>query len=174
MLLPQVNRLALASTLLAQAYSVFGSALAPVVFPRATVCNGHAELCTRSYGNVSYVGAHDSYAVGVGLRKSTRTKPLLSLLSVELSNSCCQSRSKWYILQKSLVWGSQQLFLVTQQLNDGIRLLQMQALNQSGTIELCHTSCVCPLSLYFLHKPNNHYKSLFDGGSLQDYLSTGI
>jgi len=44
---------------------------------------------------------------------------------------------------------------VTQQLNDGIRLLQMQALNQSGTIQLCHTSC-----------------SLFNGGTLQNYLST--
>jgi hypothetical protein len=38
--------------------------------------------------------------------------------------------------------GSQQLFPVTQQLNDGIRLLQLQALNQKGTIRLCHSSCV--------------------------------
>ncbi|KAA1467265.1 PLC-like phosphodiesterase [Dentipellis sp. KUC8613] len=29
---------------------------------RATVCNGHAELCDRSYGNVTFVGAHDSFA----------------------------------------------------------------------------------------------------------------
>ncbi|KAF9553437.1 PLC-like phosphodiesterase [Agrocybe pediades] len=29
---------------------------------RATVCNGHAELCNRSYGNVTFVGAHDSFA----------------------------------------------------------------------------------------------------------------
>ncbi|EGN97554.1 hypothetical protein SERLA73DRAFT_139822 [Serpula lacrymans var. lacrymans S7.3] len=29
---------------------------------RATVCNGHAELCDRSYGNVTYIGAHDSFA----------------------------------------------------------------------------------------------------------------
>jgi len=27
------------------------------------------------------------------------------------------------------------------QLNDGIRMLQMQAHNNSGTIELCHTDC---------------------------------
>ena len=31
---------------------------------------------------------------------------------------------------------------VTQQLNDGVRMLQSQAHNKSGTIELCHTSCV--------------------------------
>jgi hypothetical protein len=44
---------------------------------------------------------------------------------------------------------------ITQQLNDGIRMLQMQAHNSSGEIHLCHTSC-----------------SLYDGGSLQDYLTT--
>jgi len=48
---------------------------------RATVCNGHAEvglgdvstnivlmtvgkLCSRSYGNVTFVGAHNSYSIG--------------------------------------------------------------------------------------------------------------
>ncbi len=36
------------------------------------------------------------------------------------------------------------ILAVTQQLNDGIRLLQMQAHNNSGTIQLCHTSCVRP------------------------------
>lgn len=36
--------------------------LAPV--RRATVCNGHAELCEKGYGSVSFVGAHDSYAIG--------------------------------------------------------------------------------------------------------------
>ncbi|KAF8529779.1 PLC-like phosphodiesterase [Hysterangium stoloniferum] len=25
-------------------------------------CNGHAELCSRSYGNVTFMGAHDSFA----------------------------------------------------------------------------------------------------------------
>lgn len=41
-------------------------ALASVnVVPRATVCNGHAELCDRGFGNVTFVGAHDSYAIGV-------------------------------------------------------------------------------------------------------------
>ncbi|KII84963.1 hypothetical protein PLICRDRAFT_349496 [Plicaturopsis crispa FD-325 SS-3] len=28
----------------------------------ATVCNGHAELCDRSYGNITFFGAHDSFA----------------------------------------------------------------------------------------------------------------
>ncbi|KAJ3212128.1 hypothetical protein HDU83_005756 [Entophlyctis luteolus] len=29
----------------------------------ATVCNGYAALCSRSYDNVTFIGAHDSYAV---------------------------------------------------------------------------------------------------------------
>ncbi|KAI0032912.1 PLC-like phosphodiesterase [Vararia minispora EC-137] len=30
---------------------------------RATVCNGQAALCSRSYGNVTVAGSHDSYAI---------------------------------------------------------------------------------------------------------------
>ena len=26
------------------------------------LCNGHPELCDRSYGNITFVGAHDSFA----------------------------------------------------------------------------------------------------------------
>ncbi|KAJ8508864.1 hypothetical protein ONZ45_g8909 [Pleurotus djamor] len=35
---------------------------ASVVTKRATVCNGHAELCNRSFGNVTFFGSHDSFA----------------------------------------------------------------------------------------------------------------
>jgi len=85
---------------------------------RATVCNGHAELCSQSFGNVTFVGAHDSYAIGTSLASN-------------------QDQS------------------ITTQLDDGIRMLQMQAHNESGIIRLCHTSC-----------------SLYDGGTLEDYLKT--
>ncbi|KAJ7786548.1 PLC-like phosphodiesterase [Mycena metata] len=85
---------------------------------RATTCNGHAELCDRSYGNISFVGAHDSYAVG--------------------TNNLAANQD----------------YNVTQQLNDGVRMLQMQAHNSSGVIHLCHTSC-----------------ALLDGGTLADYLA---
>nr|ODN95593.1 hypothetical protein L204_04134 [Cryptococcus depauperatus CBS 7855] len=30
----------------------------------ATTCNGHAQLCRQLYSNVTYIGAHNSYAVG--------------------------------------------------------------------------------------------------------------
>lgn len=84
---------------------------------RATVCNGYSELCSRTYGNVTYIGAHNSYAVG--------------------SNNLAANQD----------------YDVTQQLKDGIRLLQIQAHNQNGAIHLCHSSCL-----------------LFDGGLLSDYL----
>ena len=36
---------------------------------KATVCNGSPDLCSRSYGNVTFVGTHNSYAVGVNNRQ---------------------------------------------------------------------------------------------------------
>jgi len=84
---------------------------------RATVCNGHAELCNRSFGNVTFVGTHDSYAIGVDSVMVNQDQPIM------------------------------------QQLNDGIRMLQMQAHNENGVIRLCHSDC-----------------KLLDGGTLEDYL----
>ncbi|KAI0639539.1 PLC-like phosphodiesterase [Trametes polyzona] len=100
------------------ASSISGTAAASTS-RRATTCNGHAELCDRSFGNVTFVGAHNSYAVGTGS------------------------------------FAVNQDYNITQQLNDGVRMLQSQAHNQNGTIRLCHTSC-----------------GLYDGGPLQDYLTT--
>jgi hypothetical protein len=87
--------------------------------PRATTCNGFSDFCNRSFGNVTFVGAHDSYAVGV--------------------NNLAANQD----------------YNITQQLNDGIRMLQMQTHNLSGVIQLCHTSC-----------------SLYNGGPLSTYLAT--
>lgn len=79
---------------------------------RASVCNGDASLCNRLYSNVTYIGAHNSYAVGTLAGATT---------------------------------GKNQEQDVTQQLDDGIRLLQVQAhrnANSTGAsgIDLCHSS----------------------------------
>ncbi|RPD78420.1 PLC-like phosphodiesterase [Lentinus tigrinus ALCF2SS1-7] len=50
------------SFLLSAAVAVASVKGAIVPQRRATVCNGHAELCDRSYGNVTYFGSHDSFA----------------------------------------------------------------------------------------------------------------
>jgi len=107
------NSLVQSSLFLALATTAYASSV-----PRATTCNGHAELCSQTYGNVTFVGAHDSYAVGAGNIAANQD------------------------------------YDITQQLNDGVRLLQSQAHNSSGVIELCHTSC-----------------ALLDGGSLESYLT---
>lgn len=102
-----IPRIAQAALVLLGALPVYG----------ATVCNGYAELCNRTFGNVTYIGAHDSYAVG--------------------SNNLAANQD----------------YNVTQQLTDGIRMLQVQAHLQNGAIRLCHTSCL-----------------LLDGGLFTDYL----
>jgi len=68
--------------LFAKAHPSLGSALASSLIPRATTCNGHAELCNRSFGNVTFVGAHDSYAIGINNRTSWFTSTLLDLLHI--------------------------------------------------------------------------------------------
>ncbi|KIK56552.1 hypothetical protein GYMLUDRAFT_47067 [Collybiopsis luxurians FD-317 M1] len=42
--------------------AVSGAVATTLPEKRATVCNGHAELCNRPYGNTTFLGSHDSYA----------------------------------------------------------------------------------------------------------------
>ncbi|KAF9003878.1 PLC-like phosphodiesterase [Cyathus striatus] len=100
---------------------VQGSLGARVPAKRASVCNGHAELCSRQYSNITVIGAHDSFAF---------SKDPLALAR------------------------DQQVDIPTQ-LGLGVRLLQAQSHLNNGVIHFCHTSC-----------------ALFDGGTVQDYLST--
>lgn len=113
-----VSRIAQAALVLLAALPAYNAQmLTKSESKRATVCNGHSELCSKTYGNVTYIGAHNSYAVG--------------------SNNLAANQD----------------YDVTQQLTDGIRLLQVQAHLQNGAIRLCHSSCL-----------------LFDGGLFSDYL----
>lgn len=99
--------------------STLSAVATPSSTRRATVCNGHADLCARSYGALAYVGTHNSYAVGV------------NLLAANQDHN------------------------ITQQLNDGVRMLQVQAHDEDGVVKLCHTDC-----------------RLYDGGSFKNYLTT--
>ncbi|KAI5477347.1 phospholipase C [Pseudohyphozyma bogoriensis] len=82
-----------------------------------TKCNGYEEFCSRSYSNVSVVGAHNSYSVSAG--------------SI----------------------AANQNYTVTTQLNDGIRMLQVQGHMNGNDLHLCHTSC-----------------ALLDAGTFTSYL----
>jgi hypothetical protein len=79
---------------------------ATTIQTRATICNGHAELCSKSYSGVSYVGTHNSYAFG--------------------SDNLAASQD----------------YDVTQQLDDGVRALTVQAHKSSDGVHLCHTTCL--------------------------------
>ncbi|RGP68104.1 plc-like tim beta alpha-barrel domain-containing [Fusarium longipes] len=67
-------------------------------------CNGHDELCSRKYSEITFIGAHNSAFVG--------KKP-----------------------------SQNQHASVTEQLDLGIRFLQVQTRNKNGNIQLCHSHC---------------------------------
>ncbi|GJN89687.1 hypothetical protein Rhopal_002674-T1 [Rhodotorula paludigena] len=69
-------------------------------------CNGYEEFCSRSYSNVSVVGAHNSYGVRAGSLSANQN------------------------------------YTVATQLDDGIRLLQVQGHMNGNELHLCHTLCL--------------------------------
>ena len=99
------------------------------------------KFCNRSYGNITYVGAHNSYAVGVNNRKSCVA---VSLLFIAEFHHAVFANQDYNSKRSDHHYGCSKLTptKVTQQLNDGVRLLQMQAHQNSGDIYLCHTACV--------------------------------
>lgn len=106
-----------ASTSASSSSSATASALAS-----GTACNNSPDLCSRTYDNVTHMGAHDSSF----LRDSSTDNSL---------------------------FGNQYLN-ATYALNNGLRLLQVQVHDLSGTIEMCHTTC-----------------DYLDAGSLESWLT---
>lgn len=53
--------------------------LALVAGSLAVDCNGHAELCSQPYSNVTFVGAHNSPFVGIGPADNQYTTPTQQL-----------------------------------------------------------------------------------------------
>lgn len=108
------------TVILAVFSAALGASASTTPAKRATICNGHPELCERSYGAVTYVGTHNSYAIGP---------------STNIAMNQDQD--------------------ITRQLDDGVRMLQVQAHNENGVITLCHGACF-----------------LQNGGTLRTYLVT--
>ncbi|KAJ5502913.1 hypothetical protein N7463_005787 [Penicillium fimorum] len=50
--------------------SVYTSSTTPSVSTLAATCNGRSEYCTRSYSNITFIGAHDSPFVGPLLQQN--------------------------------------------------------------------------------------------------------
>jgi hypothetical protein len=123
---------------------------------------------------MTFVGAHDSYAVGWTLNCGFA----LALQSCRrlVNNPAVaadQDRDGRYQSLQLQTW--RHLSLVTQQLNDGIRMLQVQTHNKSGTIQLCHTNCVSPITCCAptLRSHGTLGQFLLDGGKLENYLKSG-
>ena len=85
------------------------------------VCNGYAEFCGRSYGVLTHMEGAD--------------------INVKNVTFIGAHDSAFYSTSPEAL-SADQHFNVTKQLDDGIRLLQSQGHNLSGSIELCHTSCL--------------------------------
>ena len=92
------------------AQSVFAGILAPRNTSYA--CNNSPELCSRSYSNITQLGAHDS--------------PFLTTANTDTF---------------SITNAGNQNVNSTAQLTAGVRLLTAQVHNNNGSWDLCHTSC---------------------------------
>ncbi|KAF9257123.1 PLC-like phosphodiesterase [Marasmius fiardii PR-910] len=60
---------------------------------RTSVCNGHAELCSRSYSNVTFIGAHDSFAYSDDIFAISRDQRLNISEQLELGVRLLQAQS---------------------------------------------------------------------------------
>ncbi|KAI2627359.1 PLC-like phosphodiesterase [Hypomontagnella submonticulosa] len=60
-------------------YSTAFSALTLAAGSLAADCNGHAELCSRQYSKVTFIGAHNSPFVGIGPSDNQFTSPTQQL-----------------------------------------------------------------------------------------------
>lgn len=60
---------------------------------RATVCNGRAELCNRSYGNITFVGSHNSYAVDTDILDLSRNQEVNVVSQLNLGVRLLQAQS---------------------------------------------------------------------------------
>jgi len=60
---------------------------------RAQLCNGHAELCDRGYGNVTFLGSHDSFAFSGNPFALARTQEVDLLAQMTLGVRMLQAQS---------------------------------------------------------------------------------
>ncbi|KAK2463321.1 hypothetical protein APHAL10511_004632 [Amanita phalloides] len=63
---------------------------------RASVCNGHAELCSRSYGNVTFIGSHDSFAYSKNPLYASRDQSVDILTQLKKGVRLLQAQSHWW------------------------------------------------------------------------------
>lgn len=65
----------------------------PLASKRVTICNGRAELCNRSYGNITFIGSHDSYAVDEDVLDLSRDQEVEVISQLNLGVRLLQAQS---------------------------------------------------------------------------------
>lgn len=91
-----------------------------------STCNGHAEFCDRSYSNVSVIGAHNSYGVSKGN---------CAYFRAALNYTETLTRYRF-----DMTVAANQNYTVATQLDNGVRMLQVQGHMNGNDLHLCHTS----------------------------------
>lgn len=91
-----------------------------------STCNGHAEFCDRSYSNVSVIGAHNSYGVSKGN------------CAYFCANFDCMTALTPNRVDMTVA--ANQNYTVATQLDNGVRMLQVQGHMNGNDLHLCHTS----------------------------------
>lgn len=90
----------------------FTSSVVGLTIPtkRAQLCNGHAELCDRKYGNVTFLGSHDSFAFSGNPFALARTQEVDLLSQLTLGVRMLQAQGHMNNKQLHFCHGSCGLF----------------------------------------------------------------
>lgn len=114
-----------------------------VISRREGPCNGSDKLCNRPYGLVTFLGAHDSFAIS---SSDLDSKSYLYLLACSSFNHTCLVATDQHVG-------------ITEQLNKGVRMLQGQMHKDGNELKLCHTSCVRLFIRHFWFLPSCIFSS---------------
>ncbi|CAI7673613.1 unnamed protein product [Penicillium pancosmium] len=136
----------------------------------ATATGNQTLLHTSTSDSVTVlVGGGGTTTLGNNSMNATHTHSSTSSIPTETNTTPCNGYSEFCMRNYSNITNvaahnspfvvpgnaaSNQALKVTDQLNDGIRMLQFQAHNKSGEIHLCHSSC-----------------DMLDAGTLESYLA---
>ncbi|KAJ5741676.1 hypothetical protein N7533_011085 [Penicillium manginii] len=136
----------------------------------ATATGNQTLLHTSTTDSVTVlVGGGGTTTLGNNSMNATRTHASTSSTPTETNTTPCNGYSEFCMRNYSNITNvaahnspfvvpgnaaSNQALKVTDQLNDGVRMLQFQAHNKSGEIHLCHSSC-----------------DMLDAGTLESYLA---
>jgi hypothetical protein len=112
-------------------------------------CNGHAELCNRSYGNVTFIGTHNSYGNGSSIMDNQGKGVVDQLVGPSLERIYRIHRLSILIVYRMTGLGHSRFRRECQNLisrrdtSEADVTISDSHKGSSGDIHLCHSSCVC-------------------------------